>query len=233
MPESDQRGLAARRCAFYSRCLYLITHPPPPDHYHMRLVVKNTTPLGPWRQWSLGGEVSMLFACARINLCSCVRNATRRIWVTDCSALERTVFFKACWRFAFIFNEMALMHPARLCPPPSLYSALSLSISLAPLFSSLRWSKNSSTTCQVALQACVLENQTERKKSFWNSAECPFLPALWRLCPALCENLELNALFVDMPECVRVQFSYDVVLTRELTVIARHRWPCSPDKAML
>ncbi len=35
-----------------------------------------------------------------------------------------------------------------------------------------------------------------------------------------------------MPECVRVQFSYDVVLTRELTVIARHRWPCSPDKAM-
>lgn len=58
-----------------------------------------------------------------------MRNATRRIWVTDCSALERTVFFKACWRFAFIFSEMALMHPARLCPPPSLYYALYLSLS--------------------------------------------------------------------------------------------------------
>ncbi len=76
-----------------------------------------------------GWRSKLLFACARINLCSCVRNATRRIWVTDCSALERTVFFKACWRFAFIFNEMALMHPARLCPPPSLYYALSLYLS--------------------------------------------------------------------------------------------------------
>lgn len=94
------------------------------------------------------------------------------------------------------------MHPARLCPPPSLSPAfallcslyLSLSLGFSVVSLRLRWSKNSSTTCQVPLQACVLENQTKRKKAFWNSAECPFLPALWRLCPALGENLEPNAL---------------------------------------